>query len=185
MSHILYRWGRWAASHAWRTVGIWVVLAVAVTALASTAGHALDNTMEAPGTDSAAAAALLDRADTGTGGLTAYVVATLRAEGESFLTSPSPARPRRRGAAAPGADGPARGDRPGRDAGRRPAGRRRGPDGLPDGRVAIIRLQYPVIGETDKSALAALSSAVSQAGDGSDLRLEAGGDPTTRSAGHR
>jgi uncharacterized membrane protein YdfJ with MMPL/SSD domain len=30
MSHILYRWGRWAALHPWRTVGTWVVLAVAV-----------------------------------------------------------------------------------------------------------------------------------------------------------
>ena len=177
MSHILYRWGRWAASHAWRTVGIWVVLAVAVTALASTAGHALDNTMEAPGTDSAAAAALLDRADTGTGGLTAYVVATPRAEGESFLTSPRAQRDlaaveqQLRGLTDQlGATDPAgmlADDPQGAVAAQMVS---------PDGRVAIIRLQYPVIGETDKSALAALSSAVSQAGDGSDLRLEAGGD---------
>ena len=45
MSHILYRWGRWAAGHPWRTVGSWVLLAVAVAALASTVGHPLDNTM--------------------------------------------------------------------------------------------------------------------------------------------
>ncbi|WP_395656007.1 MMPL family transporter [Nocardioides sp.] len=177
MSHILYRWGRWAAGHAWTTVGIWVVLAVTVAGLASTAGHALDNTMEAPGTDSAAAAELLSRADTGTGGLTAYVVATPRSEGETFLGSPQA----RRDLAA--VEQQLRGleDQLGATD---PAGAlERDPQAAvaaqmvsPDGRVAIVRLQYPVIEKTDKSALAALTEALARAQAGSDLRLEAGGD---------
>lgn len=177
MSHILYRWGRWAAGHAWTTVGIWVVVAVAVAGLASTAGHALDTSMEAPGTDSAAAADLLARADSGTGGLTAYVVATPRSESETFLGSPQA----RRDLAA--VEQQLRGlkDQLGATD---PAGvLDRDPQAAlaaqmvsADGRVAIIRLQYPVIAETDKSALAALTSALDQAQAGSDLRLEAGGD---------
>ncbi len=177
MSHILYRWGRWAAGHPWRTVGVWVVLAVAVAALANTAGHALDNTMEAPGTDSQAAAELLARADTGTGGLTSYVVATPRDKGETFLDS----RQARRDLASVEHHLKGLKDELGVTD---PAGLlAEDPQAAvaaqmvsSDGRVAIIRLQYPVIEKTDKSALAALTSAIAAAQSGSSLRLEGGGD---------
>jgi RND superfamily putative drug exporter len=170
MSQLLYRWGRWAAGHAWMTVGIWVVLAVAVAALASTAGHPLDNTMAAPGTDSKAAADLLARAGTGTGGLTSYVVATPRAEDKSFLDSP---RARRDLAEVEqqlsglkdqlGATDPA-----GLLA-KDPEAAVAAQQVSADGRVAIIRLQYPVIEQTDKSALAALTAALARAQSGSCL----------------
>ncbi len=177
MSHILYRWGRWAAGHPWRTVGVWVVLAVAVTALGSTAGHPLDNTMAAPGTDSKAAADLLTRAGTGIGGLTSYVVATPRDPGQTFLSSPWA----RRDLAT--VEQHLTGLKDQLDASD-PAGMLvQDPQAAvaaqmvsSDGRVAIIRLQYPVIEKTDKSALAALTAAIARAQSGSSLRLEGGGD---------
>ena len=177
MAHILYRWGRWAAGHPWRTVGIWVVLAVAVTALASSAGHPLDNTMETPGTDSKAAADLLARAGTGTGGLTSYVVATPRARGETFLNS----RHARRDLARveqhlQGLKDEVGASDPAGLLAENPKAAVAAQMVSPDGRVALIRLQYPVIEKTDKSALGALTSAIAQAQSGSSLRLEGGGD---------
>lgn len=177
MSHILYRWGRWAAGHPWRTVGAWVVLAVAVTALGSTAGHPLDNTMTSPGTDSEAAAELLSGADAGTGGLTAYVVATPRDEDATFFGS---AQARRDLAAVEqqvsGLKDQLGVTDPAGALADDPQAAVAGQMVSPDGRVAIIRLQYPVIEKTDKSALGALTSALAQAQSGSSLRLEAGGD---------
>ena len=46
----------------------------------------------------------------------------------------------------------------------------------PDGRVALVRLQYPVIEELDASDLEALKSFGSEAAAGSPLRIEMGGD---------
>ena len=63
MSHLLYRWGRWAARRPWVAIGVWLALAVAVTAASSTVGHALDDTMSTPGSDSQAAIDLLESAD--------------------------------------------------------------------------------------------------------------------------
>ena len=158
MSHILYRWGRWAAGHPWRTVGIWVILAVAVAALGRTAGHPLDNTMEAPGTDSKAAADLLTRADTGAGGLTSYVVATPRDDGETFFTSPQAQRDLAAGEQhLQGLKDQLGATDPAGLLAKDPHAAVAAQMVSPDGRVAIIRLQYPVIEKTDKSALAALT----------------------------
>ncbi|MEZ5095991.1 MAG: MMPL family transporter [Nocardioides sp.] len=46
----------------------------------------------------------------------------------------------------------------------------------PDGRVAMIRLQYPAIEDTDKGALTALKTALDDARPDSSLQIEAGGD---------
>ncbi|MEZ5192240.1 MAG: hypothetical protein R2734_06870 [Nocardioides sp.] len=91
MSHVLYRWGHWVARRPWVAIGVWLVLAVAVTGASVTVGHALDDTMASPGTDSQAASELLSSVDSGADGLTAYVVATPQVAGDTFFTS-APAR---------------------------------------------------------------------------------------------
>lgn len=177
MSRILYRWGRWAASHAWTTVGAWALLAIAVIALSSTAGHPLDNTMAAPGTDSKAAADLLARVDKGAGGLTAHVVATPRTAGETYFNS---ARAQHDLATVTkqlhGLKDLLSTTDPAGLLAKDPQAAVAAQMVSRDGRIAIIRLQYPVIEKTDKSALAALSSTLTKIQSGSSLRLEAGGD---------
>ncbi|HQR28147.1 MAG TPA: MMPL family transporter, partial [Nocardioides sp.] len=177
MSHVLYLWGRWAARRPWVAIATWLFLAVAVTAASATVGHALDDTMTTPGSDSQAAADLLAAADTGADGLTSYVVATPRAAGDTFFDSA-----RARAGLADleqsltglpdlvGATDPA---------GMLATDQQGAVDAQmvsPDGRVALVRLQYPAIEKTDKSALAALKTALEEARSGSSLRLEAGGD---------
>ena len=87
MSRLLYRWGRWSATRPWIAIGAWVLLSVLVVAASAGFGKQLDDSMAAPGTDSQAAADLLAGADSGAGGLTAYVVATPRQDGETFVDS--------------------------------------------------------------------------------------------------
>jgi RND superfamily putative drug exporter len=177
MSHLLYRWGRWAARRPWVAIGVWLVLAVSITAASATVGHALDDTMSTPGSDSQAAADLLAGADTGAGGLTAYVVATPLAAGDTFFTS-TEARAELAGLEQSltgltdlvGATDPA---------GVLATDQQAAVDAQmvsPDGRVALVRLQYPPIDQTDKSSLAALKAALTDARQGSSLQLEAGGD---------
>ncbi len=87
MSRMLYRWGRWSATRPWVAIGAWVLIAVLVVAASAGFGKKLEDSMAAPGTDSQAAADLLASADTGAGGLTAYVVATSSQGSETFVDS--------------------------------------------------------------------------------------------------
>ena len=87
MSRLLYRWGRWSATRPWFAIGAWVLVSVLVVAASAGFGKQLDDSMAAPGTDSQAAADLLAGADSGAGGLTAYVVATPSQDSETFVDS--------------------------------------------------------------------------------------------------
>ena len=89
MSRLLYRWGRWSATRPWIAIGAWVLLSVLVVAASAGFGKQLDDSMAAPGTDSQAAADLLASADSGAGGLTAYVVATPSQDSETFVGLPA------------------------------------------------------------------------------------------------
>ncbi|MGB7818649.1 MAG: MMPL family transporter [Ornithinibacter sp.] len=51
MSSLLHRLGRWCATHAWRTIGLWLVLLTAAGALAGTVGQPLTDKVSIPGTD--------------------------------------------------------------------------------------------------------------------------------------
>ncbi len=176
MSHALYRWGRWSATRPWIAVGVWLAVSAIVVAASVGFGRQLDDTMAAPGTDSQAATDLLARADTGAGGLTAYVVATPRA-GSTFFDSETARTdlealqasvenlPRLLGVTDPAgaiADGRAEARASG--------------EVSPDGRVALLRLQYPAIEELDRGDLAELKDALEQARASSSLQIEAGGD---------
>ncbi|MGZ5400674.1 MAG: MMPL family transporter, partial [Nocardioides sp.] len=161
MSQVLYRWGRWSAGRPFIAVGAWVLVSVLVVAASAGFGKQLDDSMAAPGTDSQAAADLLAGADSGAGGLTAYVVATPNREGETFADSRQ---------ATEGLDQleSALGDLP------KVLGTTR--ENSPDGRVTLVRVQYPAIGELAVSDLDALKAVLAESRASSSLRLEAGGD---------
>ena len=161
MSQFLYRWGRWSASFPWIAVGAWVLLSVLVVAASAGFGKQLDDSMTAPGTDSQAAADLLASADSGAGGLTAYVVATPAQGSETFPDSPQ-AR--------------ADLDRLETAVADLPKVLGTSEEVSPDGRVALVRAQYPEIGDLAVSDLDALKTVVAGSRESSSLRLEAGGD---------
>jgi RND superfamily putative drug exporter len=133
--------------------------------------------MASPGTDSQAATDLFSGPEPGARGLTAYVVATPRAAGDTFFAS-GQARddladlresltglPHLLGTTDPAAA---------LAAGQQNAVSTQ--QVSPDGRVAIIRLQYPAIEQVDKTALAALKDSLAETRPGSSLQIEAGGD---------
>ena len=161
MSRLLYRWGRWSATRPWIAIGAWVLLSVLVVAASAGFGKQLDDSMAAPGTDSQAAADLLAGADSGAGGLTAYVVATPSQDSVTFVDS----RQARVDL-----------DRLESAVGDLPKVLGTTEEVSPDGRVALVRVQYPEIGELAVSDLAALKAVLTESKASSSLRLEAGGD---------
>src|SRR3954451_13591580 len=161
MSQLLYRWGSWSATRPWSAIGAWVLLSVLVVAASAGLGKQLDDSMAAPGTDSQAAVDLLASADSGAGGLTAYVVATSSQDSETFVGT-------RQARVAL--------DRLESTLGDLPKVLGTTEEVSPDGRVALVRLQYPEIGELAVSDLNALKAVLVDAGASSSLRLEAGGD---------
>lgn len=86
MSELMYRMGRSAARRPLRVIAIWLVLAAAVIGGAGAFGAELEDRFEVPGSDSYAAAQLLDEAGSASAGPTAVVVATPRA-GDTFAGS--------------------------------------------------------------------------------------------------
>ncbi len=161
MSQFLYRWGRWSAAKPWIAIGAWLLLSVLVVAASAGFGKQLDDSMTAPGTDSQAAADLLAGVGSEAGGFTAYVVATPGAVSETFGGSPRAQADLDRLQAVVG--GLAKVLDTTREV-------------SPDGRVALIRLQYPGIGELSAADLDTLKTALSDVRDDVSLRLEAGGD---------
>ena len=74
MSAFLYRLGRASARHPFRVLGLWIVAAIAVMALQSSAGGTFDNSERVPGVESQHAADVLNDRFPSQGGLTARVV---------------------------------------------------------------------------------------------------------------
>ena len=91
MSSALYRLGRFAASHPWRVIGVWVLVAVVVVSASSAFGRELEDSFEVPGVDSQVAVDLLSAAGSEQAGLTARLVFTPPADGETLFDS-QPAR---------------------------------------------------------------------------------------------
>jgi RND superfamily putative drug exporter len=167
MSSALYRLGRYAARRPWTVIGSWLVVAVLVVAASSAFGQKLEDSMGAPGLDSQRATDLLSAAGSDQAGLTAQVVVT-PLDGATFLDSAAAraALSEVRAAAADlpkvlGASDPVA------------AG-----DGAisPDGRIAVIRLQYPVQAELAPADLENLKEFAADAAADSALRIELGGD---------
>jgi RND superfamily putative drug exporter len=162
MSQSLYRLGRLSVRRPWVVIGSWLVLAVVVVGTSGALGRPLKDSLQVPGLDSQQATELMATAGAGDAGLTAQVVATPLAKDATFFGS----------------------------AGARSAlaHLQAGAAALPhvlsvhpgvvsaDGRVALIRLQYPPVDQLSAADLSNLKAFGADAAAGSPLRIEMGGD---------
>jgi len=177
MSNALYRLGRFAARRPWVVIGTWLVVAVLVIAASGAFGRDLTDSSEVPGLDSQQATALLESAASDRAGLTAQVVVTPLDDDVTFFDSAKAqaalAEVQAGIAALPDVldtSDPAGALTAGREAAATSGSI------SPDGRVALVRIQYPVIEELDPSDLEALKEFGSEAREGSPLQVEMGGD---------
>jgi RND superfamily putative drug exporter len=144
LSKALSRLGGSAARHPWRVIAAWLLAAALAVAAAIAFGGRTTDSMTAPGLDSEQAAELIQRAGTGQDGMTAQLVVT-PVDGEATFFDRGAARTAlarlqaevRRLPHVLGTSDPAGTLDLGGDAAVR--------DGLvsADGRVAIVRVQYP------------------------------------------
>ena len=177
MSHALYRLGRFSASRPLVVIGIWVLAAVVVIGASGTVGRDLEDTFEVPGLDSQDALDLLSGAQSDQAGLTAQVVVTPIDDTATFFDSAAaqdelvdlqsellalpnvigttdPAAAVATGAEAAAASGSV----------------------SADGRIALIRVQYPVLEDLDVGDLENLKEWGEDARLDSPLQVEMGGD---------
>ena len=162
LSHALYRWGRFAARRPWTVIGSWLIVSVLVVGASGAFGQRLEDSFAVPGLDSQEAADLLTAARSDRAGLTAQVVLTPLDDRATFLDSADAraalAQVRAAVAGLPKVLGTTE------------------PAISPDGRVALVRVQYPALEELDKGDLENLKAFAVRAGAGSPLRIEMGGD---------
>ncbi|TDO51313.1 RND superfamily putative drug exporter [Kribbella sp. VKM Ac-2527] len=163
MSKALYRLGRYAARRPWAVIGTWLVVSVLLVAASGAFGQKLHDTFEAPGVDSQHATDLLSAARSDQAGLTTQVVATPR---DDQVTFPNSAEAR----AALARVQTAAGELP------HVLAADEGAISPDDGRVAVIRIHYPVLEELEPADLENLKEFGVQAGTGSPLRIELSGD---------
>ncbi len=170
MSHALASLARRSARRPWAVVGAWLLLAVLAVGV-GTFGDDYEDSFRVPGLDSQVANDLLASAGSAQAGLTAQVVVTPAAEGRAFADEPAAVAAlvelEDAIAALPHA----------LDLTRPSAALATGSTSggvSPDGRVALVQVQYP---ELDALSAADLDRLVA-AGDGVDssvLRVEMGG----------
>jgi len=177
MSHALYRLGRFAARRPWLVIGGWLVISVLVIAASGAFGRELEADGSVPGLDSQKATELLSAAQSDTAGLTAQMVVTPLDGGLSFFDSADAqdalAEVQAGVAALPNVLGTSD-----------PAGAlAAGPEAAatsgsvsPDGRIAVIRVQYPVLEELNLGDLENLKEFGVEAREGSPLQIEMSGD---------
>ncbi|MFJ5259907.1 MMPL family transporter [Streptomyces sp. NPDC088387] len=176
LSKALLRLGAGAARHPWRVIAAWLVAAtLAVLAAVAFGGRTADS-MTAPGLDSGRAAELIERAGTGQEGMTAQVVVTPLDGGATFfddgartaltrLRAEVTRLPHVLGASDPAGALDAGGDTAVRG-------------GLvsADGRIAVVRVQYPDQSRLSGEDLDALVGLGDRLRAELPLRIEMGGD---------
>ncbi|MFE7807503.1 MMPL family transporter [Streptomyces sp. NPDC057430] len=177
LSKALLRLGASAARHPWRVIAAWLIVAtLAVLAAVAFGGRTADS-MTAPGLDSRRAAELIERAGTGQEGMTAQVVVTPLDGGATFFDDDGArtalTRLRAEVKRLPhvlGTSDPAGA----LDAGRDTAVR----GGLvsADGRIAVVRVQYPDQSRLSAEDLDALVGLGDRLRAELPLRIEMGGN---------
>jgi RND superfamily putative drug exporter len=175
-SSSLYRLGRFAAHRPWTVIGAWLVVSVLMVAAASAFGQKLEESFGAPGVDSQQATDLLAAARSDQVGLTAQVVVTPLDDRATFFDSPDAQAALKQIQAAAGKLPHVLGTSDPAAALAAPSDAARSGSISPDGRIALIRIQYPVLEELDPVDLANLKAFGDQARVGSPLRIEMGGD---------
>ncbi len=160
-SQSLYRLGRFAAIRPWRVIGVWLVASILVVGASAMFGQKLEDSFGAPGLESQTATDLLAGAGDDQAGLTAQVVATPLSRGVTFTNS----------AEADAALGELRSEV---DA--LPKVLNTTETVSPDGRVALIRVQYPILAELEPADLERLKALRVQDESESSLQVEMDGD---------
>jgi len=153
--------GRFAAQRPWVVIGAWVAVFLVVIAATASVGKELEDSMEVPGLDSQHAIDLLAAAQSDSAGLTAQVVAApidIDATFESASESAALSDLRVGLAAIPGVVSAS------------------DPVVSPEGDVALIWVQYPVIEESGPADLEALKAFGEEAREASLLQVEMGGE---------
>lgn len=177
LSKALLRLGASAARHPWRVIAAWLIATtLAVLAAVAFGGRTADS-MTAPGLDSGRAAELIERAGTGQEGMTAQVVVTPLDDGATFfdddgartaltrLQTEVKRLPHVLGTSDPAGALAARGDTAVRG-------------GLvsADGRIAVVRVQYPDQSRLSAEDLDALVELGDRLRPELPLRIEMGGN---------
>ena len=160
MSHVLDRLGRFAARRPLVVIGAWLVVAVVVVTSAAAFGKHLEDPFGAPGLDSQEATELLSRAGADEAGLTADVVLTPADDDRTFSDAAARAdlaRAQGTLAALPQVEGTSE-------------------TTSADGRVALVRVQYPVVEDLASADLERLTAAVDDLRGSTSMRIEAGGE---------
>ena len=177
VTRALYRLGRKSARRPWIVIAGWLATAALVLGSSALVGRALSDSFDAPGLDSTRATELLTAAGADQSGLTAQVVATPQDPHETFATSADAraalARLQQSVAALPRVLGTSD---PSGELATGGAASTAGGAVSPDARVAVIRVQYPVVEKLSRSDLVALERVVTRARAGSPLQIEMGGD---------
>jgi len=176
-SQSLYRLGRLSARHPWAVMGTWLAVAILVVGASSVLGHKLEDSLRVPGLDSQTANDLVTAAGTGQQGVTAQVVVMPADPTANFFDSASAraglAKVQVAARALPhvlSTTDPT-------------AALASGPDAAmasgvvsADGRVALVRLQYPTLDALSEADLVELKAMRDVAVAGLPLRIELGGD---------
>ena len=134
MSSLMYRWGRLAARRPWRVIVAWLVVSVLLVAAAAGFGKQLEDSFVVPGLDSQQAVELQQAAQSDRAGLTAQVVVS-PLDGRAHLADAGPERSDLAALEESVATLPNVVDT--------------NTSISPDGTVASIRVQYPVVEELD------------------------------------
>jgi len=158
-------------------IGVWLVVSVVVVGASGAFGRQLDESVKVPGLDSQDAVDLLSRTQSESAGLTAYVVATPLDVNATFFESADGqdglARLNTRLVALPNVvtvSDPAALLRDGRD------GAVASGSVSPNGRVALIRVQYPVREKLVSGDLGNLKALGEASRLDTDLQIEMGGE---------
>ncbi|MGC1207315.1 MAG: MMPL family transporter [Ornithinimicrobium sp.] len=177
MSHRLYRLGRYAARRPWTVIGTWLLMALLVIGASTMFGSELEDSLEVPGLDSAQAADLLESAESDTAGLSALVVMTPSEKGVTFFDSAQAraevSRIQARLADLPKVLGTSD---PAGDLAQGAEVATTNGSVSPDGRVALVQVQYPVVDEVSVNDLENLRTLGVEAEEGSPLQIEMGGE---------
>ncbi len=160
MSAVLYRLGRWSARRPWTVIGLWVAAAAIVVGSSAAFGLTMEDSFEIPGADSQQAVDVLSSAASSRAGITARVVAA--PEGGATFAADAPAETALAGL---------RADLAGL-ANVRDVSEARSPDG----RVALLTVQYPVLQELSVDDLDRLKEVLADPDRAGVLQAEAGGE---------
>ncbi|MCH9805100.1 MMPL family transporter, partial [bacterium] len=161
----------------WTVIGAWVALAALVIGMSAGFGRELEDSFAVPGLDSQEAIDLLSEAQSDRAGLTAQIVVTPLDPTTTFFESASAqAELAKIQAGAAALEHVLFTTDPAAALAADPASAAQSGSVSPDGRVALIRVQYPVIEDLSASDLEALKEFRLAVSAGSSLQIEMGGD---------